>query len=93
MPTDMPNNRTLPNGLRTDSEFIECANFLFRLRDVDGFFHQAGLEEGPVTIVNFKGFTEAIPDPERRLFDFLVAKFQPEPVGHIDAPRIRGMRR
>jgi len=55
---------------------------VFRLRDVDGFSHQAELEEEPVTIVNFKGFSEAIPDPEPRLFD-LVSELHPQPVGHI----------
>jgi hypothetical protein len=33
-----------------------------------------------VTVVNFKGYSQSIPDPGRRLFDFLVSKLQPQAV-------------
>jgi hypothetical protein len=47
---------------------------------VDGFSHQPVPESEPVTVVNFKGYSQSIPDPERRLFDFLVSKLQPQTV-------------
>ena len=31
----------------------------------------------PLTVVNFKAFTQSIPDPEKRLFSFLIRKLRP----------------
>jgi len=47
---------------------------------VDGFSHQSYEDGSAVTTVNFKSYTQSIPDPERRLFDFLTSTFNPKPV-------------
>jgi hypothetical protein len=73
----MPANRALRSGTRPLSEYVRCEDFIFRVGDVDGFSHQPVPESESVTVVNFKGYSQSIPDPERRLFDFLVAKLQP----------------
>lgn len=73
-------NRT-PNGNRlTNSEFVQCQSFVFRPANVDGFSHQAFSDGAAVTTVNFKGYTQSIPDPERRLFDFLISRLNPTPI-------------
>lgn len=50
---------------------------MFRLDDVDAFSHQPVPESDAVTTVNFKGYTQNIPDPEKDLFNFLVAQLKP----------------
>jgi hypothetical protein len=45
---------------------------------VDGCSHQTYVDGSAVTIVNFKSYTQTIPDPERRLFDFLIRKLKPK---------------
>jgi hypothetical protein len=70
-----------PIGSRTHSDFLLCQGFVFRLSTVDGFLYQSFPEGQPgVTTVNFKSYTQNVPDPERRLFDFLVSKLNPKPV-------------
>jgi hypothetical protein len=69
-----------PIGSRvTNSDFVLCENFAFRPANVDGFSHQKFEDGTAVTTVNFKSYTQAIPDPERRLFDFLISKLHPKP--------------
>lgn len=64
----------------TNSDFVLCENFAFRPANVDGFSHQQ-FEDGTtaITTVNFKGYSQTIPDPERHLFDFLISKLNPKP--------------
>jgi hypothetical protein len=64
-------------------DHIRCEDFVFRIADVDGFSHQSMSETEPMTIVNFKGYTQAIPDAQRKLFDFLIAKLKPQPADEI----------
>jgi hypothetical protein len=45
---------------------------------VDGFSHQTFEDGSGITTVNFKAYTQSIPDPNRRLFDFLVSVLQPQ---------------
>jgi hypothetical protein len=59
------------------SEFVRCQDFVFRVSDVDGFSHQSFPDAPPVTVVNFKSFTQSIADPEQRLFHFLIGKIKP----------------
>jgi len=77
MPIEAPSHT--PIGSRTHSEFILCKGFAFRPSTVDGFSHQSYADGSAVTIVNFKSYTQTIPDPERRLFDFLIRKLKPKP--------------
>jgi hypothetical protein len=53
---------------------------VFRPANVDGFSHQTYEDGSVVTTVNFKSYTQSIPDPERRLFEFLVATIKPSPI-------------
>lgn len=62
----------------TQSDFVLCENFVFRPANVDGFSHQNYADGSSVTTVNFKSYTQSIPDPERHLFDFLISKLNPE---------------
>ena len=74
----MPNTPTSRNAPKSLTEHIRCDDFVFRLADVDGFSHQAVPESPSITIVNFKGYTQTIPDPEKHLFDFLLAHIKHE---------------
>lgn len=77
MPIAAPNHSAIGRRSR-NSEFFLCENFAFRPANVDGFSHQT-LEDGPgITTVNFKAYTQSIPDPNRRLFGFLVSVLQPQ---------------
>ncbi|MBN8710177.1 MAG: hypothetical protein J0I10_12380 [Verrucomicrobia bacterium] len=62
-----------------NTDFVLCENFAFRPANVDGFSHQKFEDGTAVTTVNFKSYTQSIPDPERRLFDFLISKLHPKP--------------
>ena len=77
MPIEAPSNT--PIGSRTHSEFVLCEGFAFRPSNVDGCSHQAYADGSAVTIVNFKSYTQTIPDSERRLFDFLIRRLKPKP--------------
>jgi hypothetical protein len=57
---------------------------VFRPANVDGFAHQTYEDGTAVTTVNFKSYTQSIPDPERRLFDFLVENLRPCSTNEID---------
>ena len=63
---------------KTHSEFVLCEGFAFRPSNVDGCSHQKYADGSAVTLVNFKSYTQTIPDPERRLFDFLIRKLKPK---------------
>ena len=78
MAIDMPASRAPRSGTRSISDHVRCEDFVFRVGDVDGFSHQTVPEGDPVTVVNFKGYSQAIADPERRLFDFLVSNLRPK---------------
>ena len=74
----MPIESRSPIGSKTHSEFVLCEGFAFRPSTVDGCSHQRYADGAAVTIVNFKSYTQTIPDPERRLFDFLIRKLKPK---------------
>lgn len=79
MPIETPSST--PIGSKTHSDFILCQDFAFRLSTVDGFLHQSFPADQPgITTVNFKSYTQNVPDPERRLFNFLTATLKPKPV-------------
>ena len=75
----MPIESPSPIGSKTHSEFVLCEGFAFRPSTVDGCSHQRYADGSAVTAVNFKSYTQTIPDPERRLFDFLIRKLKPKP--------------
>ncbi|MGA7393495.1 MAG: hypothetical protein WBW78_12645, partial [Terrimicrobiaceae bacterium] len=80
MPIEAPPHTSI--GSRAiNPEFVICQNFVFRPANVDGFSHQTYEDGSAVTTVNFKSYTQGIPDPERRLFNFLVSKLKPKPAG------------
>lgn len=78
MPIEAPNHPPISSRQSRSSEFFLCENFAFRPANVDGVSHQV-FDDGPaITTVNFKAYTQSIPDPNRRLFDFLISVLQPE---------------
>jgi hypothetical protein len=79
MPIETPTHTAIGNRA-TNSDFVLCQDFVFRPANVDGFAHQSYEDGSAVTTVNFKSYTQSIPDPERRLFDFLTSTFNPRPV-------------
>lgn len=79
MPIETPTRTAIGNRV-TNSDFALCQDFVFRPANVDGFAHQSYEDGSAVTTVNFKAYTQSIPDPERRLFDFLTSTFNPKPV-------------
>lgn len=80
----MPIATPLASASRTSSkphsDFVLCQDFVFRPADVDGFSHVVEPDSEAITVVNFKAFTQSIPDPEKRLFSFLVRKLKPRSV-------------
>ncbi len=78
MPIEAPSHTAIGSRV-TNSDFIICQNFVFRPANVDAFSHQTYEEGSAITTVNFKSYTQSIPDPERRLFDFLISKLNPKP--------------
>lgn len=79
MPIETP-TRTPSTTRAINSEFAVCQNFVFRPANVDGCSHEAFADGSAITTVNFKSYTQSIPDPDRRLFDFLLSKLNPKPV-------------
>jgi hypothetical protein len=79
MPIEAPTRTAIGNRI-TNSDFVLCQDFVFRPASVDGFSHQSYEDGSAVTTVNFKSYTQSIPDPERRLFDFLTSTLNPKPV-------------
>ena len=78
MPIEAPRHTAI--GSRAiNSDFVLCENFAFRPANVDGFSHQKFDDGTAVTTVNFKAYSQTIPDPQRRLFDFLISKLSPRP--------------
>ena len=78
MPIEAPSHTAI--GSRAiNSDFVVCQNFVFRPATVDAFSHQTFEDGAAITTVNFKSYTQNIPDPEHRLFDFLTSKFNPKP--------------
>jgi len=76
MPIETPTHT--PNSTRvSNSEFAICQNFVFRPANLDGCSHQAFEDGTAITTVNFKSYTQSIPDADRRLFNFLVSKLNP----------------
>jgi hypothetical protein len=82
MPIEAP-SRT-PHTSNKPTDFVLCENFVFRPANVDGFSHQTFEDGAAVTTVNFKSYTQSIPDPDRRLFDFLVEKLRPRSADESD---------
>ncbi len=77
MPIEAPSHTPIGNRA-TNSEFIVCQNFVFRTANVDGFSHQTYEDGSAITTVNFKSYTQSIPDADRQLFDFLISKLKPK---------------
>ena len=78
MAIEAPSHTTSVNKV-TQSDFVLCENFVFRPANVDGFSHQKYADDSSITTVNFKSYTQSLPDPECRLFNFLISHFNPKP--------------
>ena len=82
-PTDTATSKaTLSVPSRLKRDFILCGGFLFRLCDVDGCLHRpaAEAEDEAQTLVYFKSYTAAVPDPDAILYIFLRSELHPEEV-------------
>ena len=51
---------------------------------MDEFLHQRYADGSAVTVVNFKSYTQTIPDPEKQLFNFLIRKLKPKPADETE---------
>ena len=78
MPIEMPKPTATANPKLSESDFVLCQNIAFRISSVDGFSHQRYEDGYAVTTVNFKGYTQNMADPQRRLFDFLILHLDPK---------------
>ena len=83
MPIEAPSHTPI-GSMVTNSDFIICEGFVFRPANVDGFSHQTYEDGSAITTVNFKSYTQSIPDVERRLFDFLISKLKPKATDETD---------
>ena len=85
LPIEAPSHTHPAIGSRiTHSDFVLCQDFIFQPTHVDGCSHQRYADGSAITTVNFKSYTQSIPDPERRLFDFLIRKLKPRPADESD---------
>jgi hypothetical protein len=79
MPIEAPSHTHPAIGsTTTPSDFVLCQDFVFQSTHVDGCSHQRYADGPAITTVNFKSYTQTIPDPQRRLFDFLIEKLKPK---------------
>jgi hypothetical protein len=76
MSIEAPSNS--PIASRAHSECVLCEQFAFPPSSVDGFSHERYADGSAITTINFKSYTQTIPDPERRLFDFLIRRLKPK---------------
>ena len=60
------------------SEFILCQNFVFRLRDIDCYWHAAQAEGPSITAVYLKGYSPHVVDRDGKLFRFLCETLSPQ---------------
>lgn len=82
MPIEAP-IRTPSSSQLKSSDFVVCENFVFRPATVDGFSHQTYEDGSAITTVNFKSYTQSIPDTEQRLFNFLFSQLNPKSTDEI----------
>ncbi len=71
-----PNNKysTAPDNY---SEFVIINNFVFRPKQVEGFYRQEAVDGLKTTTVIFPPYKQTVPDPEWRLYDFLLKRKHP----------------
>ena len=69
MPITAPKHSLIATRI-SQSDFVLCQDFVFRPANVDGFSHQRFDEGAAMTTVNFKSYTQSIPDPECRFWNF-----------------------
>lgn len=71
-----PNNKysTAPDNY---SEFVIINNFVFRPKQVEGFYRQEAVDGLRTTTVIFPPYKQSVPDPEWRLYNFLLKRKHP----------------
>jgi hypothetical protein len=70
-------NRKYSNAPDNYSEFVIINNFVFRPKQVEGFYRQEAADGLRTTTVFFPPNRQTIPDPEWRLYDFLLKRMHP----------------
>ncbi len=76
MPITGPNNKysTAPDIY---SEFVIINNFVFRPKQVEGFYRQEAVDGLRATTVIFLTHKQTVSDPQWRLYDFLLKRMHP----------------
>jgi hypothetical protein len=71
-----PNNKysTAPDNY---SEFVVINDFVFKPKQVEGFYSQEAADGLRTTTVIFPPYKQTVPDPEWRLYDFLFKRMHP----------------
>lgn len=70
-------NRKYSTAPDNYSEFVIINNFVFRPKQVEGFYSQEAVDGLRTTTVIFPPYKQTIPDPEWRLYNFLLKRKQP----------------
>ena len=69
-------NRKYSTAPDNYSEFVIINNFVFRPKQVEGFYRQEAADGLRTTTVIFPPYKQTVPDPEWRLYDFLLKRKQ-----------------
>lgn len=59
------------------SEFVSINNFVFRPKQVEAFYRQEAVDGLRTTTVIFPPYKQTVPDPEWRLYNFLLKRKHP----------------
>ena len=70
-------NRKYSTAPDNYSEFVIINNFVFRPKQVEGFYRQEAADGLRTTMVIFPPYKQTVPDPEWRLYNFLLKRKQP----------------
>ncbi len=73
MPITGPNNK-YSNAPDNYSEFVVINDFVFRPKQVESFYRQEAVDGLRTTTVIFPPNRQTIPDPQWRLYDFLLKR-------------------
>jgi hypothetical protein len=71
-----PNNK-YSNAPDNYSEFVVFNDFVFKPKQVEAFYRQEAADGLRTTTVIFPPYKQTVPDPEWRLYDFLLKRKQP----------------
>ena len=76
-------NRKYSTAPDNYSEFVIINNFVFRPKQVEGFYRQEAVDGLRTTTVIFPPYQQTVSDPEWRLYDFLLKRIHPMDVNDL----------